>query len=91
MVRAGYSANASLVLNQKDSIPAVREALVQFDSNTQDPYVQVLVGDQRFERRDVELGISDGINVEVISGLDKEDQIKVWNKTEPQDNSEDQK
>lgn len=86
MVRAGYSANAALVLNQKDSIPAIREALVQFDSKTQDPYVQVLIGDQRFERRDVELGISDGINVEVISGLEKEDQIKVWNKTEAKDN-----
>ena len=58
-------------------------------SKTQDPYVQVLIGDQRFERRDVELGISDGINVEVISGLEKEDQIKVWNKTEAKDNPTD--
>ena len=41
------------------------------------------VADQKFERRDIEVGISDGINVEVLSGLSKEDQIKVWNKTEP--------
>lgn len=84
-VRAGYSANAALVLGQKDSIPAIREALLQFDNKTQDPYVQVLVGDQKFKRRNVELGISDGINVEILSGLDKEDQIKIWNKTEERD------
>ena len=36
-----------------------------------------------FERKNIKLGISDGINVEVISGLSIEDKIKVWNKTEP--------
>lgn len=82
-VRAGYSANASIVLEKKEDIPAIREALLQFDKESEDPYVEVLVGDQKFERRDVELGISDGVNVEILSGLTKDDQIKVWNKTEP--------
>ena len=82
-VRAGYSANASLVLERKDSIMAIPEALLQFDRETEKPYVEVQVEDQKFERRDIEIGISDGVNVEVISGLTKEDQIKVWNKTEP--------
>ena len=36
-----------------------------------------------FERKNIEIGISDGINVEIISGLIMEDKIKVWNKTEP--------
>jgi HlyD family secretion protein len=82
-VRAGYSANASLVLERKDSIMAIPEALLQFDRETEKPFVEVQIEDQKFERRDIEIGISDGVNVEIISGLTKEDQIKVWNKTEP--------
>ena len=82
-VRAGYSANASLVLERKDSIMAIPEALLQFDRETEEPYVEVQTEDQKFDRRDVEIGISDGVNVEIISGLTEEDQIKVWNKTEP--------
>lgn len=82
-IRAGYSANASLVLERKDSIMAISEALLQFDRETEKPYVQVLIGEQEFERRDVEIGISDGVNVEVVSGITMEDKIKVWNKTEP--------
>ena len=82
-VRAGYSANASLVLQKKDSIMAIPEALLQFDSETEMPYVEIQISDQKFERKDVEIGISDGINVEIISGLSMQDSIKVWNKTEP--------
>ena len=82
-IRAGYSANASLVLERKDSIMAISEALLQFDRETEKPFVQVLIGEQEFERRDVEIGISDGVNVEVVSGITMEDKIKVWNKTEP--------
>ena len=39
-----------------------------------------MTGEQQFERRDIELGISDGINVEIKSGITLEDAIKVWNK-----------
>jgi HlyD family secretion protein len=81
-VRAGYSANASLVLERKDSILAIPEALLQFDKKTEKPYVQIQIEDQKFERRDLETGISDGINIEILSGLTMEDKIKVWNKTE---------
>ena len=81
-VRAGYSANAALVLERKDSILALPEALLQFDKTTEQAYVEIQVGEQKFERKDIEIGISDGINVEVISGITLEDKIKVWNKTE---------
>ncbi len=83
MIRAGYSANASLVLERKDSIMVIPEALLQFDKDTDKPYVEVATGDQQFERRDIEIGISDGINVEIVSGLSEEDEVKVWKKTEP--------
>ena len=81
-IRAGYSANASLVL-EKDSVMGISEALLQFDKITNNPYVEVKNDKGKFERKNIELGISDGINVEVLSGLSLEDEIKVWNKTEP--------
>ena len=81
-VRAGYSANASLILERKDSILAISEALLLFDRETEQPYVEIQVGDQKFERQDVELGISDGLMVEILEGIEIEDDIKIWNKTE---------
>lgn len=90
-VRAGYSANANIVLAKKDSVLAIKEALLQFDKKNDKPYVEIEKGDQEFEKKDVELGISDGINVEILSGVTKDDKIKIWNKTskkdkEPNDN-----
>ena len=52
--------------------------------------MEVKTGDETFERRDLELGISDGINVEVISGVTLEDEIKIWNKTEKPDEEEEE-
>lgn len=78
-IRAGLSANASIILAKVDSVMALKEALIQYDTETKKPYVEIAKGDQEFERRDLELGISDGINVEVKSGITKEDKIKVWN------------
>lgn len=78
-IRAGLSANASIILARADSVLAVKEALVQFDGDTKKPFVEVETSDQQFERRDVELGVSDGIFVEVKSGLAATDKIKVWN------------
>jgi len=86
-VRAGYSANAAIVLERKEGVLALREALVQFDRKTQDPYVEIMTGDQKFERREVKLGISDGVNVEILKGVSKEDQVKVWNRTEERDDN----
>ena len=80
-VRAGYSANADIVLEKKDSVLSIKEALLQFDKKTEKPYVEVKIGDQKFERRDVDLGISDGVNVEILSGVTIKDEIKIWNKT----------
>ena len=83
VVRAGYSANASIVTEKKVNIVAISEALLQYDSKTKIPYVEVETSSQKFVRKEVKLGISDGVNAELISGLKKSDKIKVWNKTEP--------
>ncbi|QMU65373.1 MAG: efflux RND transporter periplasmic adaptor subunit [Flavobacteriaceae bacterium] len=79
-LRAGYSANAEIVLEQKDSVLAIKESTLQFDKKTDKPYVEVKAGESKFERKDVKLGISDGINVEIISGITVADDIKIWNK-----------
>jgi HlyD family secretion protein len=83
-VRAGYSANASLVLERKDNVMVISEALLQFDKTTEKTYVEIEKADQSFERVDIEVGISDGINIEIISGISIEDKIKVWNQTKPE-------
>ncbi|WP_111685004.1 efflux RND transporter periplasmic adaptor subunit [Winogradskyella tangerina] len=78
-IRAGLSANASIILEKAEKVLAIKEALVQYDDETKKPFVEIEVGDQQFERKEVELGISDGIFVEVKDGISKEDKIKVWN------------
>ena len=78
-IRAGLSANASIILARADSVLTLKEGLVQYDPKTKLPYVEVEIGEQEFERKDVELGISDGINVEIKSGISIDDKIKVWN------------
>ena len=78
-IRAGLSANASIILDKAEDVLSIKEALVQYDPDTKKPFVEVEVGDQEFERRDIELGISNGIFVEVKSGVSETDNIKVWN------------
>lgn len=82
-IRAGLSANASIILAKADSVLSVKEALVQFDDKTKKPFVEIETGDQEFERKEIEIGISDGIHVQVISGLSEGDKIKVWNAVKP--------
>lgn len=77
-IRAGLSANASIILEKAEEVLAIKEALVNYDDDKK-PYVEIETGNQKFERKDVELGISDGIHVEVKSGISKDDKIKLWN------------
>ena len=79
-VRAGYSANANIVLDKRDSVLSIPEGLLQFEG--EQSYVEVATGDQQFERRDVKLGLSDGIKVEVLEGISEGDEIKVWNQAQ---------
>ncbi|WP_431125706.1 efflux RND transporter periplasmic adaptor subunit [Flagellimonas flava] len=86
-IRAGLSANASIILARADSVLALKEALVQFDMETKEPYVEIETSEQQFERKDVELGISDGIFVEVKSGLNSDDKVKIWNAVEEEESA----
>lgn len=89
-IRAGYSANAEIDIEGKDSVFAIREALLQYNRITEKPFVEVQTGDNKFEKKDVTLGLSDGINVEITDGLKKGDKIKVWNKASKDDEDKDE-
>ena len=74
LIRAGYSANAEIVLDRKTDVLAIRETLLQFEGEK--AYVEVELAPGKYERRDLELGISDGINIEVKSGVKADTRIK---------------
>ena len=76
-VRAGYSANADIVLDKRDSVMAISEALLQFENDS--AFVEIETEPQTFEKVFIETGLSDGINIEVLSGLTMEDKIKKLN------------
>src|SRR5699024_7896593 len=78
-IRSGLSANASIILDEAKDVLTLKESLIQFDTQTNQPFVEVKTGDQKFERRNVELGLSDGIRVEIKDGLTEDDEVKVWN------------
>lgn len=77
-IRAGYSANADVVLDRRDSVFTISESVVQYDKE-QKTFVEVKVGESEWEKRNVELGLSDGLSVEVVSGVSNGDSLKLWN------------
>ena len=75
-VRSGYSANADIVLERKDSVLAIPESLLIFGDHPDSTFVEVETSTQVFEKRPVLVGLSDGIKIEVLSGVDTSDNIK---------------
>jgi HlyD family secretion protein len=74
-IRAGYSANANIVLDRRDSVLVIPEGLLKFEHDSSFVEVQTDM-DQQFEKRFVQTGLSDGINIEITSGLNKDDKVK---------------
>ncbi|HAN18599.1 MAG: efflux transporter periplasmic adaptor subunit [Bacteroidetes bacterium GWC2_33_15] len=74
-IRASYSANADIVLDRRDSVLAVEESLLTFKNDS--VFVEIETAPQVFEKRKVDVGLSDGINIEILSGLTKTDKIKI--------------
>ncbi len=75
-VRAGYSATASIVLDKREQVMAVNESVLQFDKDNK-TFVELETAPQSFEKKYIKTGLSDSINIEVLSGLDKDAKIKV--------------
>ena len=78
-VRAGYSANASIMIQNREGVLALPESTVEFEGDK--TYVYFLTSDpdadeQTFERREVAVGLSDGIDIEITEGLIEGDRIR---------------
>jgi HlyD family secretion protein len=82
-VRAGYSANAEIVLARADSVLCIPESSVEFKNDS--AFVQLVVEEaplQKFEKRHIVVGLSDGINMEVKEGLAKDEKVRGNEKVE---------
>lgn len=88
-IRAGYSANAEIEMASKDSVLVIKESLLQFNRITEKPYIEIQKEEGKFEKKNVVLGLSDGVNVEILEdGIAEGDKIKVWNKASKEDNDD---
>lgn len=74
-LRAGYSANADIILSKKDHVLAIPESVLQFEKEK--AFVEVETGNQVFEKRFIKTGLSDGINIEILEGVKKGDKLKL--------------
>jgi HlyD family secretion protein len=74
-IRAGYSANADIVLDSRNDVIAIKESNLLFEGDS--TYVEIETGPQKFEKRLIKTGLSDGINIQVLSGLTMKDKVKV--------------
>ena len=72
VLRAGYSANAHIIIARRDSVLAIPERVVTFRNDS--AFVRMPVGEEGSEERYIKTGLSDAILIEVLEGL-KEDEV----------------
>ena len=76
-IRAGYSANAEIVLKRAEDVLTLPESCIEFAGDS--TFVQVVTAEQpkqTFERRQVTVGLSDGIRIEIKSGLKEDERVR---------------
>jgi HlyD family secretion protein len=74
-LRAGYSANADIILDSRSKVLAVPEMVLQFEKEK--TFVEIETAPNKFEKKYLKTGLSDGVNIEVIEGITKSDKIKI--------------
>ncbi|MDX1942453.1 MAG: HlyD family efflux transporter periplasmic adaptor subunit [Saprospiraceae bacterium] len=74
-LRAGYSANADIILDRRKDVVAIKERDIIFEKDK--TYIEVQIGDRQFQKKPVKLGLSDGILVEILEGVDTTTQVRV--------------
>jgi HlyD family secretion protein len=75
-IRAGYSANAEIILDKRTGVLTIPESSVEFSGDSAFVYLLKTEKPQEFERHPVKIGLSDGIKIEVIEGLKANDKIR---------------
>lgn len=78
-IRAGFSANGEVILSSQKNALLLDESLIQYDKGNNKSFVEVKQPNGSFKKTYVKLGASDGINVQIVSGIDKNAEVKVWN------------
>lgn len=76
-IRSGYSANANIVLAEVKQALTIPESAIEFSEGK--TFVYVIKGDgdkKEYERRSVKTGLSDGIRIEIVSGITKKDRVR---------------
>lgn len=78
VIRAGYSANAEIVLARREGVLTIPESAITFSNDSTFVYVlkDTLDNKQQFDKHQIKTGLSDRIKVEVLSGLKKGDKIR---------------
>lgn len=76
-VRAGYSANAEIVLKRAENILSVPESTIEFKGDSAFVYIaKQEEPEQVFEKTPVKVGLSDGIKIEIQEGITEQDKIR---------------
>lgn len=91
-LRSGYSANADIVLDRRDSVLTVPESIVTFNNKGDSAFVFLKnpggTGEEAWKKTWIKTGLSDGINLEVLNGVDATTEIKGAKKEEKNDDVE---
>ena len=72
-LRAGYSANAHIIIARRDSVLSVPERVVIFRNDS--AFVNLPKGEEESEERYIKTGLSDAIQIEVIEGLSEAEEV----------------
>jgi HlyD family secretion protein len=75
LIRAGYSANAEIILARRDNVLNVKEKNIEFKNDS--AFVYIETKPQVFVKKYIKTGLSDELNVEIIEGVTLKDKLKV--------------
>ena len=76
-IRSGYSANAEIVLARADRVLTIPESAIEFSGDSTFVYVLTdSTAEKNYDRRYVETGLSDGVNIEIKKGLTDKDKVR---------------
>lgn len=85
-LRAGYSANAKVELQRAADVLTIPEAVIEWEGDSTFVYCLTdTVPPRKFEKTRITTGISDGINIEVKSGITKDKVLRSNPKTQETD------
>lgn len=90
-LRSGYSANADIELDRRDSVLSVPESIVSFNAKGDSAFVFVKdpaangKGEDAWKKTWIKTGLSDGINLEVLQGVEAGTELKGARKEDPKE------